>query len=228
MAKSVPAARLVCIELNPGPTPRGRGKNVPEEKRWQVVFYSKDMKLGPAAVARKVGVNRHTVSAIMDKYKKTRSVHDVKGRGKKRNKLHFFTENLNSEVYQGILKRNLKESKLVYAPKAPNRVIEKWKFLQDGHRAHTAAKTMKFLCKLVGNRLTPHPPLSPDLNPIEDMWSYLDRKVKAANVTNIPQLKRVLNKEWKALPWDEIRKSVDSMPRRLQLLKECGGNRIAY
>ena len=84
MAKSVPAARLVCIELNPGPTPRGRGTNVPEEKRWQVVFYSKDMKLGPAAVARKVGVNRHTVSAIMDKYKKTRSVHDVKGRGKKR------------------------------------------------------------------------------------------------------------------------------------------------
>ena len=60
------------------------------------------------------------------------------------------------------------------------------------------------------------------------MWSYFDRKVKAAKVMSIGHLKRVLNKEWKKLSWDYIRASVDSMPSRLQQLKECGGNRLDY
>lgn len=81
---------------------------------------------------------------------------------------------------------------------------------------------------LVGKRFIPHPPLSPDLNPIEDMWSYLDRKVKEAGVTSIKQLKRVLTKEWNNLPWSLIRKSVNSMPRRLEKCLECGGSRIDY
>ena len=86
---------------------------------------------------------------------------------------------------------------------------------------------METVEKIVGDRLVVHPPLSPDLNTIEDMWSYLDRKVKEAEVTNIHHLKRVLNKEWKNLPWSLIRKSVDSMPRRLQKCLE-GGGRTEY
>ena len=49
--------------------------------------------------------------------------------------------------------------------------------------------------KLVGDRLISHPAKSPDLNPIEDMWSYLDRKVKEAKVTSIRSLKTVLPRE---------------------------------
>ena len=32
------------------------------------------------------------------------------------------------------------------------------------------------------DRIIPHPPQSPDFNVLEDMWSYLDRKVKAAKL----------------------------------------------
>lgn len=138
--------------------------------------------------------------------------------------LCFFEENLNSEVYIDILKRKLKETKITYAGKAFT-----WKFLQDGHRAHTSKKSMTFLSDYVGDdRLVEHPAMSPDLNPIEDMWSYLDRKVKEARVTNIRRLKTVLTREWNALPWSEIRKSVDSMDRRLKLCIESKGNRIPY
>ena len=80
----------------------------------------------------------------------------------------------------------------------------------------------------MGDRLVEHPAMSPDLNPIEDMWSYLDRKVKEARVSNIRRLKTVLTQEWRALPWSEIRKSVDSMERRLKLCIESNGNRIPY
>ena len=43
-----------------------------------------------------------------------------------------------------------------------------------------------------------------DLNPIEDVWSHLDRKLKTAKVTCIRGLKRFLNKAWESLSWDII------------------------
>ena len=73
--------------------------------------------------------------------------------------------------------------------------IEKWKFLQDGARAHTAKKSIKLIHELIGNRLHKHPAKSPEVNAIEDMWSYLDRKVTESRVTSIPSLKRKLKKE---------------------------------
>jgi transposase len=143
--------------------------------------------------------------------------------------LYFFgEENMNSERYRTVLEERLQEENLIYAPDAPMYVRQKWKFLQDGARAHTAKKSMATIKELIGNRLHKHPAKSPDLNPIEDMWSYLDRKVKEAKITSILSLKRKLKKLWDELPWEEIRKSVDSMPRRLKQCEQCGGNRLDY
>lgn len=145
-----------------------------------------------------------------------------------KSELYFFEGTINGEAYQTMLKKVLKENKLTYAPKCPKRLKGNWVFLQDNATPHTAKKTKELLCSLVGDRLIPHPAKSPDLNPIENMWSYLDWKVKAAQTTSIKSLKRVLRKEWKALPWSVIRKSVDSMDRRLVLCRETGGTRLPY
>jgi transposase len=142
--------------------------------------------------------------------------------------LYLFKENLNSALYQKILKQSIQENKLFYAPDAPKNLVKRWDFLQDNARTHTATRSMKVIEELVGDRVIKHPPKSPDLNPIEDVWSYLDRKVKEAKVTSILALKRKLNKEWKDLRWSEIRKSVDSMSRRLKSCIECGGSRLDY
>ena len=74
---------------------------------------------------------------------------------------------------------------------------------------------MDFLEEQVGDRIIQHPSQSPDLNILEDLWSYLDRKAKAANVKSIRALKRKLKKEWEDMPWNEIRRSVKTMPARL-------------
>jgi hypothetical protein len=63
---------------------------------------------------------------------------------------------------------------------------------------------------------------------MEDLWSYLDRKVKAAKVTTIQGLKRKLTQEWNALDWHEIRLSVDSMPKRLHDCIKLEGARTQY
>ena len=141
--------------------------------------------------------------------------------------LYFFTENMDSKLYQHVLKQRIEEKHLTYAPDAPKTLVKNWKFLQDGATAHTAKGSIAVIHQLIGN-LHKHPAKSPDLNPIEDMWSYLDRKVKESKITTITSLKRKLNKEWNNLPWTEIRKSVDSMRRRLRSCEECGGNRLDY
>ena len=58
-------------------------------------------------------------------------------------------------------------------------------FVQDNDPKHRARTTLAMLAKMIGNRVIKHPSNSPDLNPMEDFWSYLDRKVKEANVTTI-------------------------------------------
>ncbi len=344
----------MCVELNPGPARRKRGQHISEEKKWEIVFYSKRLKKTPTQIAGLVRVDRHTVYQVLEKYGKTKSVHDLPRSGRKpilsaheikmtlkkagqkktapqirreiktkasvstiqrtlkkhglfygkvkksqrlselqrqkrvdyatemngfnygtvlftdektfqlgsgdeycwqrignrptreyvrhapklhvwagigsnmKTKLYFFQKNMNSDLYISILKKSLKETQITYAPNTPKKLKGNWIFLQDNSAIHKSKKSMKVVEELVGDRLIAHPPVSPDMNAIENMWSYLDRKVKAAQVTNISHLKRVLNKEWKNLPWSEIRKSVDSMPRRLEQCLELGGKRTEY
>ena len=63
---------------------------------------------------------------------------------------------------------------------------------------------------------------------MEDLWSYLDRKAKAAKVKTISGLKRKLTVEWEKLPWSYIRSSVRSMPARLAECEKLQGGRTHY
>jgi transposase len=142
--------------------------------------------------------------------------------------LYFFQENMDSDLYIKILKKLLKEKMITYSPDCRTKGKGKWLFLQDNSAVHKSKKSMEVVEEIVGERLISHPAKSPDLNPMEDIWSYLDRKVKAAKVTGIRSLKTVLKREWDALPWTEIRKSVSSMRHRLELCIESGGKRLPY
>ena len=142
--------------------------------------------------------------------------------------LYFFNENLNSDLYSKILARCLNEKHLTYSPKCPKKLAEKWVFLQDNARYHKTAMSMGTIEEMVGNRYIEQPSKSPDLNPMEDMWSYLDRKVKEARCKTISSLKRTLTKSWRELDWKYVAKSTDSMNRRLQLCIDMGGQRFDY
>ena len=64
--------------------------------------------------------------------------------------------------------------------------------LQDNAPTHKSKKSMETVREMVEERMIEHPAKSPDLNVIEDMWSYLDRKVRAERITDIKKLKRFL------------------------------------
>jgi len=143
-------------------------------------------------------------------------------------KLYYFSSNMNSELYTKVLKKSLKHKNLIFSPKCPKRLKQKYVFLQDNARYHKKAKSMDTLRDLVGDRVIEHPARSPDLNPMEDMWSYLDRKVKEVRPQTIKSLKRTLTKAWKMLPWSYVARSTNSMSKRLAACVEKGGERLQY
>ena len=57
---------------------------MPEETRWRIIYYWKEDHLSPSKIARKVGVDRHSVSAIIQKYIETKTVHDRPRSGRER------------------------------------------------------------------------------------------------------------------------------------------------
>lgn len=352
----IPAPVLVCVEPNPGP-PR-RSERLTEEKRWRVIHLNTELQLGPTAIAKRVGVHRNTITALLHKYHETGTVKERPGRGRKRkvssedeqriikkakqgkntneitrefedetgikvslttirditkahklkwlprltieelteanqakrleyaramsgynwkkvlfsdektfflgamrthayqepgkrkkwpvkrhpkklnvwaaagaymqSKLYFFKENMNAPLYQKVIRSHLQEDRITFAADCPPTLPRTYHYLQDNAKWHSAAGSMKALEESVDDRIIEHPAQSPDLNIMEDLWSYLDRKVKAAKITTIQGLKRKLTHEWENLPWSEIRKSVNSMPARLAECVQLEGGRTHY
>ena len=92
--------------------------------------------------------------------------------------------------------------------------------MHDNARPHVARICRQFLNRNNVNVL-PWPAVSSDMNPIEHIWDYLGRKVRArGNVHNLMDLENALIQEWKNIPKVVIRRYVRSMRGRLCCLHQ--------
>jgi transposase len=102
-------------------------------------------------------------------------------------------------------------------------------FQEDNAPIHTAriAKRWK-----EDNNITslPWPAQSPDLNPIENLWDELDRKVRKHKPLpkNRDDLWQILQDEWLKLDESMYKNLVDSMPRRVAAVIENKGGPTKY
>ena len=69
------------------------------------------------------------------------------------------------------------------------------------------------------------PSQSPDLNPIEHLWSELERRIRRCpkNLKNIIKLESALQEEWSKISKDVLTKLIESMPRRIEAAIENDG-----
>ena len=100
--------------------------------------------------------------------------------------------------------------------------------MHDNTRPHVARICRQFLNRNNVNVL-PWPAVSRDMNPIEHIWDYLGRKVRAkGNVYNLRDLENALIQEWNSIPNVVIRHYVRSMRGGLAACINSRGGHTRY
>ena len=125
-----------------------------------------------------------------------------------------YTGRINSRIYAEVLENNLIPSiDLLMLNDKP------WKLQQDGATAHTAYYTKEWFNDN-NIKTIPWPPYSPDLNPIENIWAWIDRELAKVQISTLGQLKETWYRVLEAM----CKNLVESMPRRvLSCIKAKGG-----
>ncbi len=99
-------------------------------------------------------------------------------------------------------------------------------FQQDLTPAHPAKSTKSWLNdQQVG--VLDWPANSPDLNPIENIWDIIKRKMRNKRPKNADKLKKV-KETWASIPPQQCHKLITSMPRRIEAVIKAKGAPTKY
>lgn len=100
-------------------------------------------------------------------------------------------------------------------------------FMQDGAPAHTARTTMELL-EVKGLQVLPWPGCSPDFNPIENIWAYVQKRLPRNLPRNDDALWEEVQRTWQQTPRSLIRRFFASIPRRLESAIKLRGGATSY
>ena len=139
-------------------------------------------------------------------------------------KILKISNRMNSKDYCDVLRYGLFETLDMYNLKPSDTL-----FMQDNAACHTSAETKNWL-KTNKIELFETPANSPDMNPIENVWDYLNKKVRAIkkgfNTSN--ELWDVIESEWYKIPKKYISDLYFSMCNRIKTLKDAKGEPTRY
>jgi len=135
--------------------------------------------------------------------------------------LHFIEGIMTAEVYLNILKGPLKRSiRKLFRD-------EDFIFQHDNDPKHTAEVIQDYLDDLPFEVLW-WPAQSPDLNPIENLWSILDNLCRERKPSNKRELFEMLQSGWNDISTKILHNLCDSMPQRIAEVIERGGYHADY
>ncbi len=106
---------------------------------------------------------------------------------------------------------------------------EEFTFMHDGAPCHTA-KSVKTYLQGKNIPVLAWPGNSPDMNPIENIWAILKRRMAKERVTNrVDLIKRIIN-VWFHDPevTSAVKSCIESMPKRIKEVLRCNGQRTKY
>jgi transposase len=197
------------------------------EKEWQSIIFSDEAKFnvfqsdGKCTVWRKNGTRlnqEHIVQTVKHGGGNVMAWGSISANGL--GELVFIEGTMDRYVYLGIVRDNLPRS-------AEKMGYIKYKFQQDNDPKHTATLVKDYFVEK-GVDLIEWSSQSPDLNPIEHVWSYIKTKLRDYKIRNKSDLKAAIMDIWNRIPLEFVQKLINSMPRRAAELHKARGGHIDY
>ncbi len=135
--------------------------------------------------------------------------------------LCFLKSTVNAAIYQEILEHFM----LPTADKLYG--AADFIFQQDLAPAHTAKGTKSWFNDH-GVTVLDWPANSPDLNPIENLWGIVKRKMRDTRPNNADDLKATVKETWASIPPQQCHKLITSKPRRIEAVIKAKGAPTKY
>ncbi len=135
--------------------------------------------------------------------------------------LCFLKSTVNAAIYQEILEHFMLPSAAKLYGDAD------FIFQQDLAPAHTAKGTKSWFNDH-GVTVLDWPANSPDLNPIENLWGIVKRKMRDTRPNNADDLKAAIKATCASIPPQQCHKLITSMPRRIEAVIKAKGAPTKY
>ena len=137
---------------------------------------------------------------------------------------HYVEDILEKEV-KSLLKRSKRTNEATTNKMVVNK--RRFTFQQDGAPAHTSKHAQDWCLQNLPNFINEDdwPGNSPDLNPMENLFSILNAKVYCdPEPQTLDELKKRIRKAWREITIDCIKSLLHSMPKRLEsvIVKNSG------
>lgn len=138
-----------------------------------------------------------------------------------RTELHVQRDTMNSERYMNVLESNIPQISAQLGNTST------WLLMDDNATCHRSRAVNLFKSE-AGIRTISWPARSPDLNPIENVWSLLKRNVRRSlqHHFDLNDLQSLLQREWARLDQQTINRLIDSMPARIGRVIELRGGTL--
>jgi len=95
--------------------------------------------------------------------------------------------------------------------------------MQDGASSHKSEKTISYLQKKKIEILEDWPAQSPDINPIEDIWSWMARKINLRRYKNMQELEDAIFDLWAQIPQSIIQTYISRLQKKYEYIIETEG-----
>ncbi len=188
------------------------------DTKWENVAFTDETSLWEGSSGYRRWVNTKDDRDVDTVKKYTYKVHVWGCIWKNQKRIHIFEGNMTGEIYRDILEGNiqdlfLSDEKLILQDdndsKHRSLIVRQWK-------ADYQIKSLNW------------PSNSPDLNPIENIWAILKRKVNETCPVSKDEYIKYIEEKWCEITEETIINTIGSMPNRIQMVIENKGDWITY